>query len=151
MIRTNNDIASPRKGIGRRLAQFRNLRGLLQSEFAEELGLSPRSYQNYELGIREVPIATVAKMIELYKLNSQWLISGTGGPYYNDPVKTARESLEEIVEAVIAARITPDLSKLPDVLAIIVKNQESERIGNPDELERLVRLASKSENGEEYQ
>lgn len=149
MIRTNNDTASPRKEIGARLAQFRNLRGLLQSEFAGELGLSPRSYQNYELGIRDVPIATVAKMIELYALNTQWLISGNGGPYFNDPVKVARESLQEIVQAAGAAKLTPDLEKLPGVLAIVVKQLEVGRMLNPDELEQLVRLASKSAKDEE--
>lgn len=146
MIRTNKDITSPRKEIGSRLAQFRNLRGLLQSEFAGELGLSPRSYQNYELGIRDVPIATVAKMIELYGVNSHWLISGVGAPYYNDPAKLASESLEDIVEAAKSSSLDPDLEKLPDVLAIIVKQLEAGRSLNPDEIEQLVRLASNSSN-----
>ncbi len=149
MIRTNRDITSPRKEIGARLAQFRSNQGLLQSEFAKELGLSPRSYQNYELGIRDVPVATIAKMIERYKISGQWLISGIGGPYYNEPATTAREALKDIVQAADAEQSEPDLSKLPDVLAIIIKNLEEDRVLNPDEVQRLVRLASKSATNEE--
>ncbi|MEH6739133.1 MAG: helix-turn-helix transcriptional regulator [Sulfitobacter sp.] len=144
MIRTNNDIASPRKEIGGRLAQFRNLRGLLQSEFAMELGLSPRSYQNYELGIRDLPIATVAAMVGLYKLNSHWLITGEGGPYYKDPIKVAREAMDDVVEAAESANLNPDLKKLPDVIEMIAKNLQRDRIGTPDEIIQLVRLASAS-------
>jgi transcriptional regulator with XRE-family HTH domain len=145
MIRTNNDIATRRKEIGSRLAQFRDLRGLLQFEIAKELELSPRSYQNYELGIREVPVSVVSKMIKKYGLDSHWLITGEGGPFHNDPVKVARDAVQDVADAAEAAGLEPELNKLPDVVAILVKNLvEDMRVGNPDNTAQLVRLASKS-------
>lgn len=146
MIRTNNDIATPREEIASRLAYFRKIHDFSQVEFAKKLSLSPRSYQNYELGIREVPVATIANLIKEFEINSHWLISGEGGPHYVHPAKAARMALDDIISAIGELQIEPDLSSLQEVQEIIIKQFDNARPLNPDEVQNLVRLAARSKN-----
>ncbi|MBR9840808.1 MAG: helix-turn-helix transcriptional regulator [Rhodobacteraceae bacterium] len=144
MIRTNNDIASTREQVGARLAEFRNTKALLQHELAESIGISPRSYQNYELGIRAAPMEVISKIAEKHGVSAHWLITGEGYMFYSDPKKTACDALQEIF--VIAKRlgVTIPQHKLPDLFAPFMESYLSLRGPQMIELENLVRLASEA-------
>lgn len=64
--------------IGLRLAAVRATAGLAQAAFAERLGVSPRAYQNYERGEREVPAALIKALYEIYAIDPIWLLTGPG-------------------------------------------------------------------------
>lgn len=141
MIRTNNDIATLREDIGKRLSVFRQHKGLHQPEFAESLGIPPRSYQNYELGIRELPSSVILRLIKEYSIDAQWLLTGTDGMYHRSALLLAKDSLEEIAREASELDLTPNLSKLPEMLAIVVKQAVLMRDLNPDEIKRLIQVA----------
>lgn len=62
---------------GKRLVSIRESLHLTQTEFAEKLGLSPRAYQNYERGEREIPIQLVQSLHDVFKIDPLWVLSGT--------------------------------------------------------------------------
>lgn len=62
--------------IGRRLAAVRDRARLVQTEFAERMGLSPRAYQNYERGEREVPAVVLKALYEVYGADPLWVLTG---------------------------------------------------------------------------
>lgn len=59
-----------------RILAVRERLGLSQSAFAAELNLAYRSYQNYERGDREAPIALIKALFEKFNINPLWLIAG---------------------------------------------------------------------------
>ncbi len=142
MIRTNNVASMLRSDIGVRLAHIRETLALSQAELAEKIGVSARSYQNYEQGKREFPTSLVYELCSSLGVNSHWLLTGKGGRIYFEPAKLAKQALEEIIEAAEVANLRPALKKIPDVLEIVVEQETSHRGLNPEELTRLIKLAS---------
>ena len=74
-------LANPEENvsIGRRLAGVREHRHLTQTEFAERLALSPRAYQNYERGEREIPAAVLGFSQPLCRLTCSQISARKGG------------------------------------------------------------------------
>lgn len=64
--------------IGKRLAKVRQDTGLSQGKYAEKFGLSDRAYKNYELEIRDLPIAVALAISKNENVNIQWLLTGQG-------------------------------------------------------------------------
>lgn len=84
--------------IGRRLAAVRDRTRLVQTEFAERMGLSPRAYQNYERGEREVPAVVLKALYEVYGADPLWLLTGLN----TDLKATTAADLDVLEEVVIA-------------------------------------------------
>ena len=72
--------------IGTRLIELRGARGLNQKRAAAELDIKARTYQNYEYGFRRPNTENLNKIINYYGCSYQWLISGEGVPYPDQPV-----------------------------------------------------------------
>ncbi|WFC42301.1 helix-turn-helix transcriptional regulator [Pseudoxanthomonas sp. SE1] len=83
--------------VGERLAAVREDQRLSQIEFAERLGLSPRAYQNYERGERELPAAVLTTLHAVFGLDPLWVLIGPG----RDPRKAGASVKPDILEAVI--------------------------------------------------
>ena len=60
------------------MKRVRQLRELTQSEFAKLLDLPVRTYKNYEMGVRELPIAVAVKLCERGRVSTDWLLLGKG-------------------------------------------------------------------------
>ncbi|MDD5392860.1 MAG: helix-turn-helix transcriptional regulator [Thiothrix sp.] len=69
--------------IGQRLREVREGK-LSQAEFAEQLGVTPKTVSYYEAGKRTPDAEFMFKLIELFGVDPTWLISGQ------------RKSLEEL-------------------------------------------------------
>lgn len=77
--------ATTNADVGRRLAAARSDAGMIQSEFAEHLGLSLRAYHNYERGEREIPAAVLTSLYEAFRVDPLWVLMGPGlVPLYAD-------------------------------------------------------------------
>lgn len=50
------------------LLQLRTARDLTQKSLAAKIGISWRTYQNYELGLREPPLSTLIALADFYDL-----------------------------------------------------------------------------------
>ena len=64
-------------GIGRRLCEIRKSHGLSQREMADNMGVAFRSYQNYEKGLRGVPVEAIMKLTQwLGEAKASWIVLG---------------------------------------------------------------------------
>lgn len=62
--------------VASRFSEVRNECGLSQSEFARQLGISPRAVQSYEYAEREMAISVVDRLYEVFGVNPLWLLRG---------------------------------------------------------------------------
>lgn len=95
-------LASPEDNvpIGRRLAGARERLRLTQNEFAERIGLSPRAYQNYERGEREIPALALKTLYEVFGVDPLWVLTGPGWTPPDSPPPPSLNVLEAVVIAV---------------------------------------------------
>ena len=95
-------LANPEENvsIGRRLAGVREHRHLTQTEFAERLALSPRAYQNYERGEREIPAAVLKTLYEIFGVDPLWVLTGPSWTPPDGPPPPNLDVLEAVVVAV---------------------------------------------------
>lgn len=85
--------------IGERLAAAREAQRLTQVEFAERLDLSPRAYQNYERGERELPTTVLTALHAVFGIDPLWVLIGPG----RDPRKAAASGKPDVLEAIVIA------------------------------------------------
>ena len=86
--------------IGERLAAARELQRLSQVEFAEQLGLSPRAYQNYERGERELPSTVLTALHAVFDIDPLWVLIGHAGQSRKSSASNKADVLEVVVIAV---------------------------------------------------
>lgn len=92
--------------IGRRLAAVRAQVDMSQDAFAEALGISKRSYINYERGEREPPAGLYKAIYDLYGIDYLWLMSGTEP----EPQKAGVEGMDFRLIATIATELERELA-----------------------------------------
>lgn len=61
--------------VGKRLAQIRKARGLTQKQAAAFLAISSNGLCNYEQGMRAIPYSLLARMVELYGVTYDAVLS----------------------------------------------------------------------------
>ena len=86
--------------IGERLAAARELQQLSQVDFAEQLGLSPRAYQNYERGERELPSTVLTALHAVFGIDPLWVLIGQGRESRKSSASNKADVLEVVVVAV---------------------------------------------------
>ncbi|MCI8551839.1 MAG: helix-turn-helix transcriptional regulator [Lawsonibacter sp.] len=57
-----------------RLIQMRKSRGISQSAFAKAIGVSPRTYQDYEYGTREPQVSIFVRIADFYDVSLDYLV-----------------------------------------------------------------------------
>jgi transcriptional regulator with XRE-family HTH domain len=62
------------KAVGARIALARERAGIKQAELAEQLGVIPRSVQNYEYG--RIPYRYLDKLAEILDVPKDWILYG---------------------------------------------------------------------------
>lgn len=82
--------------IGARLAVIRSQNGLSQKEIAERLGVPARTYQNYELGIREVSTEVLQALLREFGASPAWIISGSDAVIDQEAEKTLEKVIVDI-------------------------------------------------------
>ena len=63
-----------------RLTQLRHDKGMSQMAFAKEIGVSPRTYQDYEYGKREPQVAIFARIADFGGVSLEYLAGRTDTP-----------------------------------------------------------------------
>lgn len=118
-ILSTNDINI---AMGRRLMAVRSMCGLTQFEFADQLGISPRAYANYERGEREMPATMFKRLRDTFSIDPVWLMEGPG----EAPVRVRdrlvdMELLEEIVRMIHEWQRKHRATLKPDKLARVIR------------------------------
>lgn len=70
---------SDNEQIGSRLAELRAHLGKTQVEMARAIEVSPRTYQNYERGEREISATVVRSIYKVFSVDPIWLLDGEPG------------------------------------------------------------------------
>lgn len=74
--------------IGSRLRIVRKEFGFQQGDFAEKLGVLQNALSQYENGNRKVPDEIMHKLVDVFEVNINWLLTGKGEMFIGD-VSTA--------------------------------------------------------------
>ena len=56
-----------------RLTRLRKSKGLSQTALAKEIGVSPRTYQDYEYGLREPQVAIFSRIADFHSVSLDYL------------------------------------------------------------------------------
>lgn len=72
-------LSSPQKTFAERLRSLRRTVGKTQPDFADLLGVSSRTYKNYEAGHRELPLEGAKRLIVEFGLDAEWFLFGEEG------------------------------------------------------------------------
>jgi len=100
---------------GNRIKQIRKLKGLIQKEFAESLGISANYLSEIESGKKQ-PSETILLLIEVrYAINAEWLKTGHGEMYYNQVAESSAEK-DGIILKICKLLKNMDEDKKVDVL-----------------------------------
>ena len=59
---------------GIRLRQARKNKGLTQTELAEKLGITQKSYQRMETGAHDLKMSTIYQLCKALNISADWLI-----------------------------------------------------------------------------
>ena len=62
-----------------RIKEVRTAHSLSQREMGDRLAIPWRTYQNYEAGSRSLSVDFVLKIIDVFELDSDWLLFGDAG------------------------------------------------------------------------
>lgn len=133
--------------IGSRLLVIRTQRCLTQLDIATKTGLSLRAYANYERGEREVPAALLTKLVEVFRIDPLWLLTGQGAQTMtSNPSRLDPELLEkllEFVEGAVASRC-PQLSAHKKARVLSTAYQWAIKTGAVDteQIQQMLELAS---------
>ncbi len=85
-------------GIGQRMLSVRTKLGYPQSKIAAILGIADKSYKNYELEKRELPLSIAVKFCEEFNENLAWLVYGLAAPDGQQSAELAGETAQAVFE-----------------------------------------------------
>jgi len=132
--------------VGERLKVVREKARLLQPEFAQRLGLAPRTYQNYEIGERTISAEAIKALYEMFGVDPVWLLSGPGNDPRSIKTPTKPELLAEIIIKV-EQHLAKNRLKLPlekKARLIVLLNQYIQIKGKVDDdhIEHVLSVSS---------
>jgi len=90
-------------GVGQRMLSVRTKLGYPQSKIAAILGIADKSYKNYELEKRELPLSIAVKFCEEFDENLAWLVYGLAVPDSQRSAELAGETAQAVFEHIKAS------------------------------------------------
>jgi DNA-binding XRE family transcriptional regulator len=85
-------------GIGRRMLSVRSQLGYPQNKVAAILGIADKSYKNYELEKRELPLSIAVKFCEEFDKNLIWLVYGISVPDSEQSARLAGKTAQAVFD-----------------------------------------------------
>lgn len=132
--------------IGRRLVSVRNASDLAQNAFAERLGVSPRAYQNWERGEREIPAALLRSLYEEFAIDPLWMLMGPGDKPIDAGVRPNPSLVKDVVLAVEVwlqrRHKTMPTSKKAELVALLYEHFLNEGKVGANHLNSMLSIAS---------
>lgn len=137
---------SDNEQIGSRLAALRAHLGKTQVEMARAIEVSPRTYQNYERGEREVSATVVRSIYRAFAIDPIWLLDGEpGAPKVRQPepdIDLLQVILEEIERKLGAMKKQLVPIKKARLAALLYDHFRSQPQPDAAFIERAIRLAA---------
>tara|TARA_B110001469_G_scaffold126991_1_gene146195 strand:- start:5387 stop:5782 length:396 start_codon:yes stop_codon:yes gene_type:complete len=91
-------------GIGQRMLSVRSKLGYPQSKAAAILRIADKSYKNYELEKRELPLSIAVKFCEEFDQNLMWLVYGISVPNSDQSANLAGQTAKAVFEHLDASK-----------------------------------------------
>lgn len=85
-------------GVGKRMLSVRTKLGYPQSKIAAILGIADKSYKNYELEKRELPLSVAVKFCDKFDENLVWLVYGVSSVDTQKSADFAAETARAVFE-----------------------------------------------------
>lgn len=130
-----------RRQVGERLAIVRAQAGLSQKEMGERLSVSWRSYQNYELGMREPPLDMVSAVCEEFSVRFAWLIDGKGGQRSQRDFEGLRRIVERVNDTAESKQISLGNASRADIIVRLFKRLDDGFDVSDTEIHDYIELA----------
>lgn len=140
-------------GVGARLLELRSDEHLTQREVADRCQLSWRTYQAYELEVREISAAALSALDEHMGWNPSWILRGAGEPRLNSgagrlaradltPIlDMAAEELRRIEKALLARKSNISAEKKSDLFKLLLTSSISGTAFSDAQLYAMLNLA----------
>jgi len=110
-----------RNEIGARLKEIYQDSGLSQETFAQSLGISKSALNRYIRGKNEPRASAIRLLLENYKVNPTWLITGRGPKYFEGVEEEYLLYSPEGEEGSAFKEVVKKLYELPDLAQILHK------------------------------
>lgn len=88
--------------MGSRLLALRLERSMTQAQFADSIGISPRTYHHYEKGTRSVSAEAVLALHEVYGVSPNWILLGDQPPKQSEEGKALAAFVTQLHEHLLA-------------------------------------------------
>ena len=70
---------------------------MTQSQFADALCVSPRSYHHYERGSRMVPTDVLIRLHDQFEIRTEWILYGEGQPSHGPEGEELGAFISEVI------------------------------------------------------
>lgn len=128
--------------LSERLARVRKHVEKQQIEFAEELGVSARSYANYERDVSEPPISLCVDICKKYNISAEWMFLDSGDMFETKITTIIERAIIDTRQHMIKNNVT--LS--PEKEAALIVHLFEQFMDNPslgdESINRLFKMAS---------
>ncbi|MBE8363463.1 helix-turn-helix domain-containing protein [Leptospira borgpetersenii] len=97
--------------------------GITQAEFAKEIGMTPQGFSNFMTGrTLEIPSKSLKKAREVYFVNLDWWLSGSGEMFISSEEFRSHQELDNDFVLLNRIKRTP---KVTEILEILIRVPES--------------------------
>lgn len=132
--------------VGERLKVVREKARLLQPEFAQRLGLAPRTYQNYEIGERTISAEAIKALYEMFGVDPVWLLSGPGNDPRSIKTPTKPDLLAEIIikveQHLARSRLKLPLEKKARLIVLLNQYVQLKGAVDDDHVEHVLSVSA---------
>ncbi len=130
--------------MGLRLAKVRKQAGLSQAGMAAALNIALRTYQSYELGVREIPGAIYPRLRRLFQIDAAWVMEGevAGPARREDSEEVWTRAYMAVHKAISESKADISLEKKLSIVRAVYRELIKTGSVNFDNLSTLVELAS---------
>lgn len=144
-IKKSLDDISAWKLAGTRVKQVRMSRNLTQKEFAETLGVSQGFLSEVEKGIKPASDTFFIALINLYKINEKWLLTGDGPIFREEKrevlnLQLMKEVIEHVEELFKKKKYYLPPRKKAEFIALLYEDILEDESRRENLNERVVRL-----------
>lgn len=133
-----------KRQIGERMALVRATKRMSQKAMGEYLSVPWRTYQNYEIGSREMPVDFALAYCKKLEIRIDWLIDGNGGQRRQSGLSSLKATLIKIDDQARATGNALPLESLADIaVRLLKKERDGHAITNQD-FEDYIELTRES-------
>ena len=124
--------------LSERLHAVRKDAKLTQAEFAKVIGISHRALTNYELALRDIPLAVLVSVHENFDTDFVWLTLGIGQPNGLKPMEVAINIAKAIKSFELKKNYQFSPEKVATVTAYLFKENTQNRAYSEVEMHQYL-------------